>query len=256
MEYIFYGQINPSFKRVSFNIKDSPLRLTIDSRIGRFNYTLLLNNTSDIVVCVESELEIADINTLLDMVRYFTQSFYDTALLNTGVLCTVNFTSVLLPNKVLAQINIQDISSWLQPNIFDFETEVLFELKNNPVARVAIADIKYACLEPDLTALFAYRAIEGVMNSFETGDTKNNWIALRDNLNLSRDFFLPVEKLSVLNRHGKPFDQTFKDRQVCIYIAMIVVQRYLHYLNSGKSKLDLSKYAEIATIQEFGIQNV
>lgn len=256
MEYIFYGQINPSFKRVSFNIKDPPLRLTYDSRIGRFNYTLLLNNTSDIVVCVESELEIPDLNTLFDMVRYFTQSYYDTALLNTGVLCTVSFTSVLLPNKVLEQVNIQDISSWLQPNLFDFETEVLFELKNNPIARVAIADIKYACLEPDLTALFSYRAIEVVMNSFETGDTKNNWIVLRDNLNLSRDFFLPVEKLSVLNRHGKRFDQTFKERQVCIYTAMIVVQRYLHYLNSGKSKLDINKHAEIATIQEFGIQNV
>ena len=256
MEYIFYGQINPSFKRVSFNIKNPPLKLTIDSRIGKFTYILLLNDTSDIVVRVESELEIADVNTLLDMVRYFTQSFYDTALLNTGVLCTVTFTSLLLPNKILAQINIQDISSWLHPNIFDFETEVLFELKNNPVARVAIADIKYACLEPDLTALFSYRAIEGIMNSFETRDSKKNWIALRDNLNLSRDFFLPVEKLSVLNRHGKPFDQTFMDRQVCIYTAMIVTQRYLHYLNSAKTKLDINKYPEISNIQEFGIQNV
>ncbi|MEO8860282.1 MAG: hypothetical protein ABI358_02600 [Ginsengibacter sp.] len=256
MEYLFYGQITPSFKRVSFNIKNPPLRLTIDSRIGKFNYTLLLNNTSDVVVNIESDLEISDLSTLLDMVRYFTQSFYDTALLNTGVLCNVTFTSLILPDKTLAQINIQDISAWLQPNIFDFETETLFELKNNPVARIAIADIKYACLEPDLTALFAYRAIEGIMNFFDMGDTKKNWVALRENLNLSRDFFTHVEKLSVLNRHGKPFDQTFIDRQVCIYIAMIVLQRYLHYINEGKTKLSIDKYPEINTIQEFGIQNV
>jgi hypothetical protein len=118
MEYIFYGQINPSYKRVSFGIKDPPLRLTFDSKIGKFNFTLLLNTTSDIVVSIESEKEIADISTWLDMVRFFTQSFYDTALLNTGVLCTVTFTSLILPNKTLAQINIQDISSWLQPNRF------------------------------------------------------------------------------------------------------------------------------------------
>ncbi len=54
MEYTFYGQVIPSFKRVSFNIKNPPLRLTIDSKIGKFNYTLLLNNTSDIVVSIEA----------------------------------------------------------------------------------------------------------------------------------------------------------------------------------------------------------
>ena len=256
MEYTFYGHIYPGFKRVSFTIKDPPLRLTIDSKIGKFGYTLLLNDTSDIVVSIDSDNEITDVSTLFDMVRFFTQSFYDTAFLNTGVLCSIVFTSLILPNKTFSKVNIQDISSWLHPNIFDFDTEVLFELKNHPVTRVAIADIKYACIEPDLTALFAYRAIEGVMNSFNEAEAKKNWIALRDNLNIHRDFFKPVEKLSVLNRHGNPFDQTFYDRQICIYTAMIVVQRYLHYLKEGKKKLNIDKYPEISAIEELGILNL
>jgi hypothetical protein len=93
MEYIFFGQTTPSFKRVSFSIKNPPLKLSIDSSIGKFNYTLQLNNTSDVVVIVESEIEIQDVNTLFNLIRFFTQSFYDTALLTTGILCSVNFTS-------------------------------------------------------------------------------------------------------------------------------------------------------------------
>jgi PIN domain nuclease of toxin-antitoxin system len=92
------------------------------------------------------------------------------------------------------------------------------------------------------------------MNSFDEGDTKKNWIALRVNLNIARDFFKPLEKLSVLNRHGSPFELSFIDRQICIYTAMIVLQRYLHYLDEGWKQLDMVKYPVINTIHEFGIK--
>ena len=194
----------------------------------------------------------------MNLVRFFTQSLYDTALLTTGVLCLVNFTSVYLPNKSLAQINIHDVSSWLQTNIFDFETETLFALANDPVVRIAIADIKYACIELDLTALFSFRSIEGIMNSFSENpedDRKNNWTLLREQLNISRDFFKPVEEFSKLNRHAKPFGQLFSNRQICISSAMIVLQRYLHYLKNGKAKLDSNKFPEINTVEEFGMKS-
>lgn len=251
MEYIFFGQLSPAFKRVSFNIKNPPLRLTIDSSVGKFNYALQLNNTADIVVVVETENEIADVNTLLNLVRFFTQSFYDTALLLSGVACSVNFTSAYLPNKSLAQINTQDVSSWLPTNIFDFQTEELFELKNDPIVRVAIADIRYACIEPDLTALFSFRAIEGIMNSFgenKKDDRKNSWVLLRENLNIARELIGPVTELSKSNRHGKPLEQSFSDRQLCIQTAMIVLQRYLHYIKGGKVKLDNQRFPEINSV--------
>lgn len=251
MEYIFFGQLSPAFKRVSFDIKNPPLRLTIDSSVGKFNYTLQLNNTADIVVVVETETEIADVNTLLNLVRFFTQSFYDTALLLSGVACSVNFTSVYLPNKSLAQINTQDVSSWLPTNIFDFQTEELFELKNDPIVRVAITDIRYACIEPDLTALFSFRAIEGIMNSFgehQKDDRKNSWVLLRENLNIARELIDPVTELSKSNRHGKPLEQSFSDRQLCIQTAMIILQRYLHYIKEGKIKLDNQRFPEINSV--------
>lgn len=253
MEYVFLGQLTPAFKRIQFNIENPPLRFTVDSPIGKFNYTLLLNDTSDIIVVIESENEILDIPTLLNTIRFLTQSFYDTALMQCGISCNVTFTSALLPNKTSAPINIQDVSSWLKTNIFDFPTEELFRLSNDPVVRVAIMDIKFACLEPDLTALFSFRAIEGIMNSFESGQNynrKKNWDLLRENLNISRSLINPVAEHSKLNRHGKPYTQIFSERQLCIHTAMIILQRYLHFLKQGRRKLDPLSFPEIKAIDD------
>ena len=257
MEYIFYGQITPTFRSIRFTIKDPPLRLSIQSNIGSFNYTLLLNQTNDIIVTINTDSEIQDTDTLFDIVKGLTQSFYDTAFLNNGILCGVVFTSLYLPNKQIYQINSQDISGWLHPNIFNFETEKLFELKNTAVVRIAIGDIKYACLEHDLTAFFSFRAIEGIMNSFndsDKDDRKNNWLLLRENLNISRNFFNKVEELSKKNRHGKNFEQTFADRQICIYSALIVLQRYLHFIDQGKQKLVSEIFPVLNSIEDFGIK--
>ena len=100
-EYLFYGKATPSYLRVSFNIQDPPIRLKIDSKIGKFDYTLLLNNTDDVKVKINSSTEFDDLATLFDMVRSFTQSFYDTAMLSTGVLTRVDFSTIYLPNKTL-----------------------------------------------------------------------------------------------------------------------------------------------------------
>jgi len=251
LEYIFFGQISPSFKRVSLGIKNPPLKRTIDSVVGKFNYTLQLNDTTDIVVVVETETEIDDVSTLLNIIRFFTQSLYDTALLLSGISCSVNFTSVYLPNKSLVQINVQDVSSWLPINIFDFHTEELFELTNNPIVRIAIADIKYACLEADLTALFSYRSIEGIMKSFCENQEEKCWFRLHENLNTTKEFIDPVTKLSKSNRHGEQLNQSFSDRQLCIHTAMIVLQRYLHYLKQGKTKLDIQRFSKIKSLDDF-----
>lgn len=237
-EYIFYGRVTPSYSKVSFSIQDPPIRLTIESKIGKFDYTLLLNNTDDVIVKINSSIEFDDLHTLFDLVRSFTQSFYDTALLSTGVLSRVDFSTIYLPNKTLAQI--QNFTPWLPTDLFDFKTETLFILKNNPTARIAILDIKYALIEPDLTPLFAYRSIEGIMNSFNKGynDRNKKWLLLKENLNLTKDFFELTMKLSVENRHGKLLDQTMQERKVCIYTALITLQRFMHYINSNETKLN------------------
>lgn len=237
-EYLFYGKVTPSYLRVSFDIQNPPIRLTIQNKIGKLDYTLLLNSTDDVIVKINSEKPIDDLATLFDIVRSFTQSFYDTALLSTGVLNRVDFSTIYLPNKTLAQIS--NLNPWLPTDLFDLKTETLFTLKNIPTIRVALLDIKYALLEPDLTPLFAYRVIEGIMNSFDklNNDKNKKWSLLRENLNLTKDFFDFTMKLSVENRHGKVLDQTINDRKVCIYTALITLQRFMHYINSSETKLN------------------
>lgn len=237
-EYLFYGKVTPSYLRVSFNIQDPPIRLTIENKFGKLDYALLLNDTDDVVVKINSEKLIDDLATLFDIVRSFTQSFYDTALLSTGVLSRIDFSTIYLPNKTLAQIS--NFTPWLPTDLFDLKTETLFTLKNNPTIRVALLDIKYALLEPDLTPLFAYRVIEGIMNSFDklNNDRNKKWLLLRDNLNVTKDFFDFTMKLSTENRHGKLLDQTINDRKICIYTALITLQRFMHYINSNENKLN------------------
>lgn len=76
------------------------------------------------------------------------------------------------------------------------------------------------------------------MNSFdEKNDRNKKWLLLRDHLNLSRDFFEHTEKLSIENRHGKNLDQSIDDRKLCIFTALITLQRYMHYLTANKTKL-------------------
>ncbi len=253
MEYIFFGKISPSFKRVEFNIADPPLRMTIQSSLGKFNYKLLLNDTDDLSVVVEFSNEVKDIPTLHFLVKQFTQSFYDTAFFASGVICNVTFSSVMLPNRAFLSLNIGDLSGWFDKSIFDISTEKLFNLKNNYIVRVATSDIKNACIEFDMTAFYSFRAIEAIMNSFTNDDAENRkitWEKMRDNLNIDRQFFTDAEKYSIANRHGKPFEQTWEIRQKCLYNAMIVLQRYMHYLDEGQKKLDIKKYPVIQSIQD------
>ncbi len=253
MEYVFFGRISPSFRRIEFGIKDPPLRFSVESSIGRFDYKLLLNNTDDLSVVVETAQEITDVLTLHFLVRQLTQSFYDTAFFNSGIICTVSFSSVLLPNNVFAGLNIGDLSKWIDTTFFDFEIEKLFRLKNDSAARVATSDIKNACIEYDMTAFYSFRAIEGIMNSFNVDDKENrkiSWDKLRDNLNIDRVFFSDVEKYSISNRHGKPFEQTISIRKKSIYSAMIVLQRYMHFLDGGRNKLDQGKFPTVFKIED------
>lgn len=257
MEYIFYGHVAPTHKRVRLDVKNPPFKLKVESAVGNFELSLLLNNTSDVVVLVVSEHEIHDIANFASLVKYQIQSLYDTALLQSGVLSTVTFDSLLLPDRRYAQLSNNDISSWLQTNIFEFDTQTLFSFQNNTIIKIAISDLKSACMEPEFTSFFAYRAIEVIMNSFsEDGNEnrKNNWTLLRENLNISREFFDTVEDMSKFSRHGDFFEQSILDRKICIYSALIVVQRYMHFILNQKQKLNENNFPKLTKVQDFGIQ--
>lgn len=253
MEYIFFGKIIPSFKRIEFNISDPPLRATINSEMGTFTYKLLLNDTDTISVVVESENELKDLSTLVFLVTQYTQSFYDTAFFISGVICTVRFSSLMLPNQIFASVNTGDFSNWHDKKLFAIPTEKLFALNTNSIVRVATSDIKNGCLEFDMTAFYCYQAIEAIMNSFSNDDAENRkvtWDKMRDSLNIDRQFFADIEKFSIANRHGKPFNQTWEIREKCLYSAMIVLQRYMHYLDEGQKRLEAEKYPIVTTIQD------
>src|SRR5688500_10396943 len=93
--------------------------------------------------------------------------------------------------------------------------------------------------------------MEDIMNSFsksEKDDRKNSWTLLGESINIARELIDPVTELSKSNRHGKPVEQSFSDRQLCIQTAIIVLQRYLHYIKQGKVKFDNQRFPEINSV--------
>jgi hypothetical protein len=255
-EYILYGQITPSYRGVNFNIDNPPLTLDIQNGIDKFKLEFLFNHTDSVLLRVTSKVEISDLSTMINIVKYHTQLLFDTVLLTTGFLSSITITSVLLPDKRFAQIDLGNVSTWHRKELIDIDIATLFRLNFEDASiKIAIADLRSAFIEAHLTALFSYRSIETIMQSFVNSsstkeDRKKAWDNLRDNLNLSRDYFKKVETFSTANRHGKETNQTFDDRKEFIYTALVVLNRYCRFLATNKAKLDLGQYPYLNDISE------
>jgi len=174
-------------------------------------------------------------------------------MLTSKIVCVVIFNSVYLPDNTFRVVDLYNISWLSSQQVFDFEIPELFNLQTNTTIRVAIGDIKFACIEPDLSGLFAYRAIEVIMHSFREFESERRdhiWAKFRESLNLDFHFFDFVKSFSEPNRHGKPIILSVKDRQNCIHTAMIVLQRFMHYIQGGNTKLDRTKFPILNDLQQ------
>lgn len=111
-----------------------------------------------------------------------------------------------------------------------------------PLARLALADLRAALQYPDDSLFYAYRAIESVRQWFqEDGQISNRardqaWEAMRDVLQLSRD---PVDdpidqlaKWSVSRRHGELAPPTEDQRKEALLTARRAVRSFIDYLNA------------------------
>lgn len=257
-EYIIYASITPSFRGIKFNVLSPPLTLDIRNGIDNFKLEFLFNHTDTMLLRVTSNAEFSDITTTLNNVKYHTQLLFDTVLLTTGFLNTVTITSVLLPDKQFAQIDLDNVSLWHRKELIDIDTETLFRLNFEDFSlKIAIADLRSALIQPNLTALFSYRSIETIMQSFVSNDSKEDrkkaWDNLRENLNLSRDYFKKVEIFSTASRHGKEINQTFDDRKECINTALIVLNRYCSFLATNKTKLEVAQFPLLNNVTEISI---
>jgi hypothetical protein len=106
-----------------------------------------------------------------------------------------------------------------------------------PLARLALADLRAALQYPDDTLFYAYRAVESARQWFipagqpDNDDTRiQSWIAMRAALDLKRP---PLDRLADLaagRRHGAAAPPTEPERLEALRIARPVVRAFVDYL--------------------------
>jgi hypothetical protein len=116
----------------------------------------------------------------------------------------------------------------------------LFQDNRGNYLRLCLADLREAIREPRDTGFFIYRAIEALMQSFRTDDSRKPkeraWQSLRSELSVSEEDIRSLEKVATSFRHGDT--RYIGDAEKCelFTIAWNIVDKYIQYACNGYQK--------------------
>lgn len=249
-EYHLTGKIIP--ERVDFSTTIPPIRIAVPEY--GFDFTVALSIIkSHVSIKIESENEIQDYetlrNTVVEYVRMYTDSY---GYLN-GFAYGVEITSFSGSNNkpyVVFGVDISALKNSDRP--FHEIGDILPLMWEFDELRIVLGDLRRSMEYPNDTALFCYRAIEGIMQFFMEGDSKDNsvrknaWESMRNNLNISESWIKEkFEKLSIPSRHAKRVSLTGKMRENMMNDAWKVVDRFIVFLKNDQHNLDKNKFLEL-----------
>ncbi|GAA1566007.1 hypothetical protein GCM10009789_19360 [Kribbella sancticallisti] len=104
-----------------------------------------------------------------------------------------------------------------------------------PLVRLALADLRTALDLPGETVVLCYRAIESIRQWFLYGDAdddsarKQSWIDLKTHLDIKREEIKPLEAMATSRRHGADTAATERQRVEALTLARKVVERFVAY---------------------------
>jgi len=115
---------------------------------------------------------------------------------------------------------------------------------NEPLVRLALADLRTAIDSPGETVALAYRAIESIRQWFlplaeaDTGAArKRSWENLKAKLNIQEDEIRPLQKLATSRRHGENTLLPEEDRLQALRLARRVVEQFLAHRASAQPEI-------------------
>lgn len=110
---------------------------------------------------------------------------------------------------------------------------------SEPLARLALADLRTAIESPDDTLYLAYRAVESVRQWFLVGEVddkparKASWDRMRSELGIADDGpTRRLEKLAMSRRHGGATPPTGDERTEAMLLARDIVARFVGHLHA------------------------
>lgn len=114
-------------------------------------------------------------------------------------------------------------------------------------AQNALRDYRHALSEPDETAFFLHRCLECMRHEFEAGGATRGeaWSRMQSALNYDRTWTGAVEAAGTAQRHGQHEFATHEERVESLVRVGRVLNRFLHWLEDGRSTLSESTFPRL-----------
>jgi len=237
--YTFFGKVLP--ERANVTISQIAYRL-IQPDSGIEGDLIVSISLSQVTARFISGEEVVDLLTLrnyvydsirveLDILGYMNGSGYELEIIQVA--------DSLGNPPVIFGIDIPVLAN--QNRSIDFEKVInLFQDNRGNYLRLCLADLREAIREPRDTGFFIYRAIETLMQSFRTDDSKKTkeraWQSLRSELSVSEEDVRNLGKVATSFRHGDT--RYIGDAEKCelFTIAWNIVDKYIQYACNGYQK--------------------
>lgn len=234
--YTFFGKVLP--ERVNVTISQLVFRLThpdtgIDGEVS------MSIDLSQVTARFTASREIVDLYTLrnfvcdavrveLDVLGYVNGCGYGLEII--GVSDSLGNPPIILG------IGVPVLAS--ESRSVDFEKIFcLFGDARGNYLRLCLADLREAIREPRDTGFFIYRSTESLMQSFRTGNSKQDkekaWQSLRLALSVSEDSIGYLQEVGVPFRHGETKYMSDSEKCRLFTVAWDIVGKYIEYACNG-----------------------
>lgn len=246
-EYVFTGKVLP--ERVDFSLTGSkPMKVKSDTGM-EFELTLSIQK-SNIFIKIKSEKEIEDIQSLKNGITDFVRLYTDAYGYLHGYAYDIEITSLIQDNPfehTIFGVNVIELESDFPNRPIKDMAEIIELLNKIQFLRVAFGDLRLAIKYPKDTGVFAYRAIESLMQFFNKGgQRKKAWEELSKNLNISKSWIDYVRDFALEPRHGKPKLVNGADRVEIMKHTWKIVDRFIVYLKNDQKPLDKATHPELS----------
>ncbi|TEB14295.1 hypothetical protein Psfp_03046 [Pelotomaculum sp. FP] len=244
--YIFSGKVLPERANVQFA---SPLILEV--KYNDFDFKVIINIIlSQISAKVEILRGNPDIGTMKNYLESTVRSLVDGLgyLLACGY--DVEITSVMLPDSSMIVFGVGVTELEKEKDTRNFSNAELFKIlfsgkPKTDYLRRALGDLRETIRSPHDTALFAYRAIESIRESFRISDSEDKnilWQRMRESLSIEKEYIMFIEKYRTIEAHGKTLPVSGDDRVEIMRRAWRIVERFCNYLLKGESDLPINDF--------------
>ena len=245
--YQLTGKIIP--ERVGFSLSNVMGTVSVPEFEIECNFSLSIE-LSIISLKIITEKEIIDFATIRNVLRDLVRLYTDTFGYLHGYAYEIEITSISgkenKPHHIFGVElkEIEDDFSNRPDKKFD-EIAQLMHGGNNNELRLALNDFRLSMQHPIDTGMFCYRAMESLMQRFNSGNNDEAWNEFRDSLNLSKNFLQPLIDNSWPSRHGKPVAITHDQRVDLIKRIQKIIDRFVIYAINGHVQLDKTQYLEL-----------